>query len=107
MASKKYIVREGFVVALQLKNASTGQAYERLHVGGEEVVLEDEQAAAHIHKLEFANQKDRDAALAAEREAAIAARAAGGSADLVGQLVQALQAANASAAAAPSPAPAA
>ena len=90
--AKKYIVREGFIVALALINQANGQGYERVHVGGEEVVLEDDQAEAHAHKIEFASEKDRAAALASEKAAAIEKRAAAGNpADLVAQLAAALQ----------------
>ena len=90
MASKKYIVRDGFVVVLVLTKTD-GSTYERVYEGGEEVALEDGDAALHIHKLEFASQKDRDAALVAEKEARTAAAAANSPVDLIGLLTHALQ----------------
>ena len=99
--AKKYIVRDGFVVFLALFKPS-GEKYERTYTGGEEVTLEDADAADHAHKLEFANQKDRDAALAAEKAAKVTALAGGDPAGLVQQLVAAI--AQASGAVAP-PAP--
>ena len=89
MATKKYVVRSGFICVIALINVA-GSAYERTYEGGEEVTLDDEQAAAHLHKLEFAAQKDRDAALAAEKEAQIKAAAAQSPVDLVSQLTAAL-----------------
>jgi hypothetical protein len=90
MASKKYVVRMGFVVCLMLTNAATGAQSERRYEGGEEVTLDDDQAAEHLHKLEYASQRDRDAALAAEREAKVAAAAAQSPVDLVSMLTAAL-----------------
>jgi hypothetical protein len=90
MASKKYLVREGFVVILALVNATNGSTYEKRYEGGEEVTLDDETAKAHMHKLEFASQKDRDAALAAEQEAKAAAAASQHPVDLVNMLTSAL-----------------
>lgn len=89
MASKKYIVREGFVVFLEIVK-STGEKYERTYVGGEEVTLEDADAAQHIHKLEFASEKDRANALAAEKAANVTALSASDPAALVQMLVAAL-----------------
>ena len=57
----------------------------------EPVVLDDEQALLHRHKLEFALQKDRDAALQAERDADVAAAAQQAPVQLVQQLAAALQ----------------
>ena len=98
--AKKYIVRDGFVVGHQLKT-SAGETYERTYNGGEEVTLDDDVAALHLHKLEFANPKDADAARAAEKASAIAAKAASSPAQLVGDLVAALGQAQAAAAAIP------
>ena len=103
MARKKYLVRSGFVVVLKIAKPDGGYV-ERTYQENEEVALEDADAELHRHKLEFASQRDRDAALAAEKEAAV--KVAGGSnpAELVAQLVAALQMsqqAGAAAAAAP------
>lgn len=87
---RKYIVRTGFVVVLDIAKAD-GSTYQRTHEGGEEVVLDDEQALLHRHKLEFALQKDRDAALQAERDADVAAAAQQAPVQLVQQLAAALQ----------------
>lgn len=92
MAQRKYIVRDGFVVRLTFKRPD-GQSYDRDYQGGEEVALDDDAAAQHAHKLEYASQKDRDAALAAEKEARIAQAATGSPAELVQQLIAALGAA--------------
>lgn len=64
--AKKYVVRDGFVVVLKLSK-NDGSAYERRYESGEEISLDEDQAAAHQHKLEFASQRDRDVALAAEQ----------------------------------------
>jgi len=88
--AKKYIVRDGFVVVLKLVNPKDQSEYERTYNSNEECTLEDDQAAQHLHKLEFANQKDRDAALAAERQAQQDATAAQNPVDLVKALVAAL-----------------
>lgn len=69
MPSKKFIVRAGYVVVLAFINATNGNTSERRFEGGEEVALDEDQAAQHLHKLEFASQRDYDDALAAEREA--------------------------------------
>jgi len=90
MGTRKYIVRDGFVVALTLTNATTKETYERTYNGGEEVSLDDDDAKLHLHKLEFANQKDRDAALAAEKEAKAAASSDQNPVDLIAQLVAAI-----------------
>jgi hypothetical protein len=87
--AKKYIVRDGFIVFLEVTGPK-GDKYERTYTSGEEVTLEDDEAAKHQHKLEFANQKDRDAALAAEKAAAQTATAATDPAVLVQMLVAAL-----------------
>ena len=100
--AKKYIVREGFVLFLALINAK-GEAYERTHQEGEVVELDDDEAAKHAHKLEFASEKDRAAALAAEKTAAIATAAASNPVELVQALVTALAQ---SQGVAPAPAPA-
>lgn len=95
--AKKYIVREGFNVFLAVTKPN-GEQYERTHAGGEEVVLEDNEAALHAHKLEFANQRDRDAAMAAEQAALATQRAQSNPAELVSALVAALQQAQGAAA---------
>lgn len=89
MASKKYIVREGFVVFLEIVKTN-GEKYERTYAGGEEVTLEDADAAQHSHKLEFAGEKDRANALTAEKAANVTAMAASDPAALVQMLVAAL-----------------
>lgn len=94
--AKKYVVREGFIVNLELENEK-GDKRTRTYEGGEEVVLEDDQAALHLHKLEFASQKDRDAALEAERKADIATKAQQSPAELVQALIAALSQAQAGA----------
>lgn len=101
--ARKYIVRTGFVVVLKLQKPD-GSTYERTHEGGEEVTLDDDQALLHRHKLEFASQKDRDAALQAEREADVAAAAQLAPVQLVQQLTAALQASLAGAGVATAPA---
>ena len=90
MPSKKYIVRQGFVVHLTLMgqdNRPVNRSYE----GGEEITLEDEDAALHLHKLEFANQRDRDAAFAAEKKAQVQAQSGAGLTETVSALIAALQ----------------
>lgn len=87
--AKKYIVREGFIVFHEIPDGKGGK-YERTYTGGEEVTLEDSDAALHVHKLEFANQKDRDAAVAAEKAANVAALAGQDAGSLVQSLVAAL-----------------
>lgn len=100
MAQRKYIVRDGFVVVRTLEK-NDGSTYTREYVGNEEVTLDDAEAAQHAHKLEYATQKDRDAALAAEAETRVAAQATNSPAELVQALVGALQASLAAAAPAP------
>lgn len=97
MASKKYIVRDGFVV-VQTIPKNDGSTYDRTYAGGEEVTFDDDVAALHAHKLELASQRDRDAALAAERTAQIATAAGQSPAELVRQLIAALSQAQAAAA---------
>ena len=92
MATKKYIVRDGFVV-VQTITKNDGSAYDRTYTSGEEVTFDDAQAALHAHKLEFASAKDREAALAVEQQAKVASAAAGSPVELVTTLVAALQAA--------------
>ena len=87
MASKKYLVRDGFVVALALFKQD-GSTYERRYEAGEEVTLDDDQAAAHLHKLEFATQKDRDAALAAEQSAKVSTAAAQSPAEMMAMMTE-------------------
>lgn len=104
MATKKYIVRAGFVVVLKIHKPD-GSFVERTYDGGEEVTLEDADAEMHRHKLEFALQKDRDAALAAEQQALVASKAQQSPVELVVALTAALQ--QSIAAAQPQAAPAA
>lgn len=47
----KYVIRDGFVANIKTKS-SDGKEYEKLFVGGEEVDLEDDVAAMHLHKLQ-------------------------------------------------------
>jgi hypothetical protein len=103
--AKKYIVREGFIVFLEIVGPK-GDKHERTYTGGEEVSLDDEDAARHAHKLEFATQKDRDAALAAEKAANVTALAGNDPGALVQSLVAALAQAQGVAAAAPAQTPA-
>lgn len=98
--AKKYIVRDGFVVVQSIPRPD-GTSYDRTYAGGEECTLEDADAALHAHKLEFASQKDRDAALAAEKSARVAAAAASNPAELLAALTMMLQQAQAAAAPAP------
>jgi hypothetical protein len=101
MPTRKYIVRDGFVVPLTVEKPN-GEKFVKMVDAGEEISLDDESAALHAHKLEFAKQSDRDAALAAEKEAATAQAAQNSPAELVQLLVGALSQVLASA-----PAPAA
>jgi hypothetical protein len=87
--AKKYIVREGFIVFQEITK-STGEKYERTFTGGEEVSLEEDEAAQHAHKIEFASEKDRANALAAEKAAFVSAHANSEPAELVQSLVAAL-----------------
>lgn len=96
MASKKYIVRDGFVVVLKIVKAD-GSFIERSYQSGEDLTLEDADAALHQHKLEFASQKDRDASMAAEQQASIATKAQQSPAELVSALISALTMAQAGA----------
>lgn len=98
--AKKYIVRTGFVVHQQLQRTD-GSLYIRTYNEGEELTLDDSDAELHAHKLEYASQKDRDAALAAEKATKVAQAAAQSPAELVNQLVAALAQAQAAAGAAP------
>lgn len=69
--AKKFIVREGFVVLLTLPvPGKPKETYERRHEAGEVIELDDDQAALHLHKLELADPKAREKALAAEQAAA-------------------------------------
>jgi hypothetical protein len=88
MATKKYLVRDGFVVVLKIARADGGFT-ERTFTSGDEVQLEDGDFSLHAHKLEFSSQKDRDAALAAEKTAA-AARVAAQPVDVIKQLADLL-----------------
>jgi len=102
MASKKYVVRDGFIVFLTVISPK-GDKAERQYTGGEEVTLDDADAADHLHKLEFAGQKDRDVALAAEKAANVTALAGSDPASLVQTLVAALAQAQGVTAAAATP----
>lgn len=99
MATKKYLVRTGYVVVLALINAA-GTTYERRYEGGEDVTLDDDQAAQHQHKLEFANAQDRDAALAAERIARVGQAAAQSPAEMMAMMTEVMTRALANTAAA-------
>jgi len=100
MASKKYLVRDGFVVQIAATK-SDGSTYTKEYNGGEELVLDDDIAAQHLHKLEFASAKDRDAAIAAEQQAKVFAAASQSPVELVQQLIAALSMAQQSAGVAP------
>lgn len=89
MPSKKYTIRDGFVVVLE-RTLPNGDKSERRYEGGELVELDEETAAGHLHKLEFAEKADRKAALAAEEEARLAAAANSNPVDLVKMLSEAL-----------------
>nr|WP_316642878.1 hypothetical protein [uncultured Roseateles sp.] len=89
MPIKKYIVRDGFMVVLEIKQAD-GSVHKRTYASGDEVSLDDDAHAQHAHKLEFANEKDRAAALATEKESRIQAAATNSPADLVNALIAAL-----------------
>ncbi|QOR55186.1 MAG: hypothetical protein SHS37scaffold296_3 [Burkholderiales phage 68_11] len=89
MATKKYVVRAGFVVPL-ITEKPDGSKSVKMYEAGDEVSFDDDQYALHAHKLEFANAKDRDAALAAEQQAATARAAQNSPAELVQMLVAAL-----------------
>lgn len=92
MSTKNYKVREGFVVVQRVKNTtSPGGAYDKVIQGGETVALDDDTAAQHAHKLEFADEADIEAALAAEQQAAVAKHATNAPVALVSTLVEALQ----------------
>lgn len=102
--AKKYIIRSGFVVELEVTRTD-GNGNEvkstRRYESGEELSLEDDDAKLHLHKLELASPKDRAEALAAEKAAAAAAAppAMVNQADLVtllaGAIAQALKPAEA------------
>ena len=89
MATKKYIVRDGFVTTLALAK-NDGSTYEKRYEGGEEVTLDDAQAALHRHKLEFADQADRDAEMQAEHDKAVATAKSQATPELIKQLAEAL-----------------
>lgn len=100
IGNRKYLIRDGFVVVLTLTKGD-GSTYTRTYEGGEEIALDDDVAALHAHKLEFANPKDREAAAKAEAEARVAEQARSNPAELIQQLVAALAQAHG---AAPAPA---
>src|SRR5690242_407763 len=87
--AKKYIVRDGFIVNL-IATASNGEEHEKKAIGGEIIELDDSVADRHLHKLEFADKKDRDAALKAEQERKVASMATANPAQLIQQLTAAL-----------------
>lgn len=89
MAKRNYIVREGFVLWRQVTN-DKGSTTERFHDAGETVALDDDEAAMHGHKLELADEKDRAAALKAEKIADVANKANMAPADLVAALAAAI-----------------
>ena len=97
MASKNYIVRDGFVLVRTMPKADGKGTYEKITDAGEVVELDDADYAAHAHKLELADPKERVKAAAAEKAAAVAASAALDPAELVKQLVAALSQATAAA----------
>ena len=91
MATKKYIVRDGFHAAIAISKAD-GSTSEKRYDGGEEVSLDDATAALHLHKLEFADQRDRDAQEKADRAKAVASAKAQHPVELVSMLAEALNA---------------
>jgi hypothetical protein len=86
---KKYRIRDGFIVNLTV-TAANGEAYEKKAFGGEVVELEDDVAEQHLHKLEFADKKDRDAAAKAEQDRKLSSMGASNPAELIRALVAAL-----------------
>lgn len=95
--TRKYLVREGFVVVLTVEKPN-GDKHERTYTGGDEITLTDDDAELHKHKLEFASQKERNEAAAAEKELQVAKAAQNSPVELVQMLVQALSQAQAAAA---------
>lgn len=72
-SKKRFIVRPGFVVALEIITKGTGGTESRsikTLTEGEEVALTYEEYMVHAHKLEHADPKDRAAALEEESERA-------------------------------------
>lgn len=70
---KNFIVREGFVVELETESKGTGGVVSKsrkLLGGGEQVALTYDEYLVHAHKLEYADEKDRQAALEEEEERA-------------------------------------
>lgn len=70
MGAKKYVVREGFNYRVR-----DDKGNEKVFSEGDVLVLEQEDGDA-AHQLEYADEKDRAAALKAEQEARAAAQAA-------------------------------
>lgn len=63
---KRFVVREGFVVEIETETKGTGGAVNKSVKtlgGGETLTLSYDEYLPHAHKLEFADKKDRDAAL--------------------------------------------
>jgi len=104
MATKNYLVRDGFVVSQRIKNAAAPNGFfEKLFQSGETVTLDDDGYAQHAHKLELADPTERSVALAAEQKAAVAKHANNAPVVLVQTLVDALQHALSGGAAAEAP----
>ena len=87
--AKKYIVRAGFVLWRPVTSAK-GETTERFYDEGETLELDDAEATLHGHKIELADEKDRAAALKAEKLADTATKAGMPAADLVAALAQAI-----------------
>jgi microcystin-dependent protein len=70
---KLFLVRDGFVVDLETITKGTGGSETKSVKtlgGGEKIQLTYDEYLEHAHKLEYANQKDIDAALEEEAERA-------------------------------------
>lgn len=70
---KNFTVREGFIVVLETETKSTGGVVsksQKILGGGEQIALTYDEYLIHAHKLEYADEKDRKAALEEEEERA-------------------------------------
>ncbi|MDR5170725.1 hypothetical protein IHQ56_02730 [Methylobacillus flagellatus] len=70
---KNFVVRDGFVVELETETKSTGGVVSKSRKtlgGGEQIALTYDEYLVHAHKLEYADEKDRKAALEEEEERA-------------------------------------
>ncbi|MFL9610185.1 hypothetical protein ACKF11_08890 [Methylobacillus sp. Pita2] len=66
---KNFTVREGFIVELETEAKGTGGTVTKSRktlAGGETVALTYDEYLVHAHKLEYADEKDRKAALEEE-----------------------------------------